>query len=103
MGANQSPYTKDSTMYTVMRDYPWGQPVSQAAKDLDIPIEVSLYGVLGLVLAILDKTAVLGLYADPGTENEKGIYSVNVGMYTLDGFFNILTAVFSIIIISFGI
>ena len=73
---------------------------------MDIPIEVSCWGVLGLTLAIFDKIAILGLYADPdfgGAENEKGIYTVDVGMYTLDGFFNILTAVVSIIVISFGI
>ena len=73
---------------------------------MDIPIEVSCWGVVGIILALLDKIAIVGLYADPdfgGAENDKGIYTVNVGMYTLDGFFNILTAVFSIIVISFGI
>mgnify|MGYP000865312408 CR=1 FL=1 len=72
MGANQSPYTKDSSMFVFMRDYPWGRPLPKEAEELDIPLEVSLWGCLGGFLALFDKIGILALYADPdfgGIEN----------------------------------
>ena len=67
MGANTSVYTANSTIPIVMRDYPWTGLPNQPTKEqweLDIPIELSIWGVLGIVVAILVKTAAIGLTAD---------------------------------------
>ena len=89
-----------------MRDYPWAVPISQEVKDLDIPIEVSLWGVLGMTFSILNKISVVGLYADPdfgGEDNKSGIYTVDVGFYTAEGFINIISSIINVTAIGFGI
>lgn len=115
MGANTSVYTANSTIPIVMRDYPWSGLPNQPTKEqweLDIPIELSIWGVLGIVVAILVKTAAIGLTADTefklsmlgnNQENPNGLHKVDLNYYLVNGVAYIVKAILNIATIVFGL
>ena len=62
MGANLSEYTKDSPVPVVMRDYPWTETITPEQWNLDIPIELSIWGVLGLFFMVGSKLSAVAIH-----------------------------------------
>ena len=96
-----------------MRDYAWNDPPTKAQLELDIPIELSLWGVLALFMMAFRKIGAAGLYADQdfklsmlggsSEKNPNGIYMVDVTLYFINGIAYIADAVINIAVIVFGL
>lgn len=83
---------------------------------MDIPLELSLWGVAGIVAAITTKLSGVAVYPEfenptgfPATVlgwhelNEKGVFKVDFGLYTIDSFANIFSAGMDLITTFFGL
>ena len=112
MGANTSVYTKDSIIPIVMRDYAWNDPPTKEQLELDIPIELSLWGALAIFMFVFKKIGAVGLYA--GTDfklsmlgnsdkNPNGIYLVDTTLYFINGISYIVDAAINLVVIVFGL
>lgn len=87
-------YTKHYSWDPPMRDYPWANdiPLTDEQKEITIPIEVSLWGVLALALFVATKIGALAMMASAGNfeltmigfneYNPNEVYKTDVTWYT---------------------
>ena len=115
MGANTSVYTRNSTIPSPMRDYPWSELPESPTKEqleLDVPLELSLWGLLGIFMFCFVKIGVLGLYADTdfklsmlgnNEENPNGIHKVDLTLYLVNGIAYLVKAAINTLVVIFGL
>ena len=111
MGANTSIYTKNSPIQTAMRDYPWSTQPTAEQLYLDIPLEVTLWGLISIFMTIFVKIGCFGLITQgdfrysmigDNLDNPNMIYKVDVTFYLFNGVAYIIKASLNTIVTIFA-
>ena len=113
MGANTSMYTKHFSLPPPMRDYPWSVTPTDEQLALDIPLEVSLWGLLSIFIFFFIKIGPLGLAFGGddfkfsmiafNEENPNEVYKTDVTFYMVQGIAYTIKAVINTIVTIFAL